>query len=95
MLTCFETDADLPRYFAGRLSKCEREGVRTHLSVCSGCAERAAEIRSAMRMIRDSVTEIPEPRAQDVPDPLLRAVMMLAAVPGSASTDLPPLNDGF
>lgn len=79
MMTCFETELNLPRYTAGKLSKGEREGLRQHLSVCAGCSERAAEMQDAIQTIRDSFTEVSEPSAQDVPEPLLRAVMTLVA----------------
>lgn len=96
MMTCFETDTNLPRYFAGKLSKGEREGLQSHLAVCSGCAEKAAGMRDAFHMIRDSVAEMPAPSPLDVPDPLLRAVKTLASEASSPnSSGSPRLKDGF
>jgi len=90
MMTCFETETNLPRYVAGKLSKGEREGLRQHLAVCAGCSERAAGMQHAIQTIRDSFTELPEPSAQDVPEPLLRAVMTLVSSHAAAGPSAPP-----
>ena len=96
MMTCFEADANMPRYCAGKLSKGEREGLRSHLAVCSGCAERAAEMGHAVHLIRDSVAQVPDPGPRDVPEPLLRAVITLASVASAPNSSVSPrLKDIF
>ena len=74
MMTCLETEAALPHYIAGKLSKLEREELLQHLAVCSGCGERLAAVQHAVQTISQSVARVPDPSAGEVPPALLRAI---------------------
>lgn len=82
MMTCLETDAFLPEYLAGGLSRLEREELLQHLSICRHCASRAAGLRNLRVSISRSVAAVPEPSAREVPQELLHAILAMA---GSAA----------
>jgi anti-sigma factor RsiW len=86
MMTCLETEAVLPQYMAGRLSRLEREELLQHLAVCSGCRERVASFRHAMHTISQSVASVADPSAGEVPPALLRAI---AAFVGTGAAGAP------
>ena len=86
MMTCLETEAALPHYIAGRLSKLEREELRQHLAICAGCSERVVSLRHAMLTISRSVAAVSDPCAGEVPPALLRAIV---AVVGTGSAGVP------
>jgi hypothetical protein len=74
MMTCLETEAALPQFIAGRLSKLEREELLRHVAICSGCGERLVLVRHAMQTISQSVASVPEPSPGEIPPALLRAI---------------------
>ena len=79
MMTCLETDAFLPEYLAGGLTRLEREELLQHLSVCRQCASRAARLRDVRLAIFRSVAGVCEPSAREVPEALLHAILAMAA----------------
>jgi anti-sigma factor RsiW len=83
MMTCLETEAALPQFIAGRLSKLEREELLRHVAICAGCGDRLVSFRHAMQTISQSVATVSEPSAGEVPPALLRAI---AACVGTGST---------
>jgi anti-sigma factor RsiW len=87
-MNCRKCRGFLAHYVLGSISTDAYGEIEAHLVLCPLCREEVRELKQVCRTARTWVRRAPEPRPDDVPHSLLRAVMAELAMRSSTSFEI-------
>ncbi|MDB5299645.1 MAG: Anti-sigma factor [Phycisphaerales bacterium] len=74
-MTCLEIQDRMVEYLSGELNVAEGSEFDRHLEACGACASHVGASRVTLQLSRSAVQRLDDPRPEDVPESLVRAII--------------------